>query len=103
MTSLGKNINRLQAIKIVVGDFVERRRSDRLGLILFGSQAYLQAPLTYDRKTVNQLLQETQIGFAGEKTAIGDAIGLAVKRLRARPDRSEERRVGKKCRTRGSQ
>lgn len=88
MTYLGKNINRLQAIKIVVGDFVERRKSDRLGLILFGSQAYLQAPLTYDRNTVNQLLQETQIGFAGEKTAIGDAIGLAVKRLRARPDAS---------------
>jgi Ca-activated chloride channel family protein len=88
MTYLGKNINRLQAIKVVVGDFVERRKSDRLGLILFGSQAYLQAPLTYDRKTVNQLLQETQIGFAGEKTAIGDAIGLAVKRLRARPDAS---------------
>lgn len=88
MSHLGKNINRLQAIKVVVGDFVERRKSDRLGLILFGSQAYLQAPLTYDRNTVNQLLQETQIGFAGEKTAIGDAIGLAVKRLRARPDAS---------------
>lgn len=84
----GRSINRLQATKLVVGNFVERRKTDRLGLILFGTQAYLQAPLTYDLHTVNELLQETQIGFAGEKTAIGDAIGLAVKRLRARPDAS---------------
>lgn len=84
----GEIINRLQATKLVVGDFVQERKSDRLGLILFGSQAYLQAPLTYDRDTVNTLLWEAQIGFAGEKTAIGDAIGLAVKRLRQRPDAS---------------
>jgi Ca-activated chloride channel family protein len=84
----GRAINRLAAIKLVVGNFVEGRRSDRLGLILFGSQAYLQAPLTYDRHTVGVLLQEAQIGFAGEQTAIGDAIGLAVKRLRSRPDNS---------------
>lgn len=84
----GERINRLQATKIVVGDFVEERKSDRLGLILFGTQAYLQAPLTFDRGTVNALLWEAQIGFAGNGTAIGDAIGLAVKRLRQRPDAS---------------
>ncbi len=84
----GNTINRLQATKIVVSDFVQERKSDRLGLILFGTQAYLQTPLTYDRETVNTLLWEAQIGFAGEKTAIGDAIGLAVKRLRQRPDTS---------------
>lgn len=84
----GRAVNRLTAIKRVVGNFVEGRTSDRLGLILFGSQAYLQAPLTYDRHTVGVLLQEAQIGFAGEQTAIGDAIGLAVKRLRNRPDNS---------------
>lgn len=84
----GKAVNRLIALKQVVGNFVESRKSDRLGLILFGSQAYLQAPLTYDRHTVGVLLQEAQIGFAGEQTAIGDAIGLAVKRLRSRPDNS---------------
>lgn len=83
-----KPINRLQAVKWVVGDFVRERKSDRLGLVLFGTRAYLQAPLTYDRNTVDQLLQETQIGFAGEKTAIGDAIGLSVKRLRNRPEAS---------------
>lgn len=83
-----QQINRLQAVKGVVQEFVARRTGDRLGLILFGTQAYLQAPLTFDRTTVNQLLQEAQLGFAGENTAIGDAIGLAVKRLRARPEAS---------------
>lgn len=84
----GKRITRLMAVKHVIGDFVVRRKADRLGLILFGAQAYLQAPLTYDRETVNTLLQEAQIGFAGRETAIGDAIGLAVKRLRDRPNQS---------------
>lgn len=86
MVDQGKKINRLIAVKKVIGDFAENRKSDRLGLILFGSEAYLQAPLTYDRQTVNALLQETEIGFAGDATAIGDAIGLAIKRLRNRPD-----------------
>ncbi len=84
----GYRITRLMAVKKVIGDFVTRRNTDRLGLILFGAQAYLQAPLTYDRQTVNELLQEAQIGFAGRETAIGDAIALAVKRLRDRPDSS---------------
>ncbi len=81
-------VNRITLVKDVVGDFVSRRQNDRLGLVLFGTQAYLQAPLTFDRNTVEQLLQETQLGFAGEKTAIGDAIGLSVKRLRQRPETS---------------
>ena len=84
----GQSINRLQAVKAVVSEFVERRVGDRLGLILFGTNAYLQAPLTFDRATVGQLLKEAQLGFAGEKTAIGDAIGLAIKRLRNRPESS---------------
>ncbi len=78
-------VTRLQVVKEVVGDFVERRRGDRLGLILFGTQAYLQTPLTFDRKTVRTLLTETPLGIAGGKTAIGDAIGLSVKRLHDRP------------------
>jgi len=82
----GRAIRRLDAVKMVVGDFVKNRKSDRLGLVLFGTQAYLQAPLTYDRQTVDTLLQETEIGFAGDQTSIGDAIGLSIKRLRARPD-----------------
>jgi Ca-activated chloride channel family protein len=88
MTIAGRGVTRLMAVKKVIGEFVVRRNSDRMGLILFGAQAYLQAPLTYDRQTVNQLLQEAQIGFAGRETAIGDAIGLAVKRLRDRPNAS---------------
>ncbi len=78
----GRLINRLQASKFVAGDFIERRVGDRIGLILFGERAYLQTPLTFDRKTVRTLLDESFLGLAGENTAIGDAIGLAVKRLR---------------------
>jgi Ca-activated chloride channel family protein len=81
----GKVVNRLAVVKQVVSDFIARRAGDRVGLVLFGTNAYLQAPLTFDLATVEQLLQDTPIGIAGGKTAIGDAIGLAVKRLRARP------------------
>jgi Ca-activated chloride channel family protein len=79
------NVQRIDSVKQVVGNFIERRRGDRLGLILFGSNAYLQAPLTFDTETVRRFLLEAQLGFAGRETAIGDAIGLAVKRLRDRP------------------
>ena len=75
-------VDRLTAIKSIATNFIERRTGDRIGLILFGSQAYLQTPLTFDRKTVTTLLNESAIGLAGDNTAIGDAIGLAVKRLR---------------------
>ena len=78
----GNRVNRLTATKWVAGDFIDRRVGDRLGLILFGERAYLQVPLTFDRETVRILLNESAIGLAGKKTAIGDAIGLAVKRLR---------------------
>lgn len=78
----GRPVDRLKALKWVAARFIEQRSGDRLGLILFGDRAYLQAPLTFDRKTVQTLLDESAIGLAGEKTAIGDAIGLAVKRLR---------------------
>jgi Ca-activated chloride channel family protein len=80
-----QRVSRLDAIKAIAGDFIDRRVGDRLGLILFGTQAYLQTPLTFDRKTVHNMLDEAAIGLAGEQTAIGDAIGLAVKRLRELP------------------
>ena len=73
-------------VKAVAGDFIERRQGDRLGLILFGSRAYVQTPLTYDRKTVRAFLDDSVIGLAGRETAIGDAIALAVKRLREQPE-----------------
>jgi Ca-activated chloride channel family protein len=75
-------VDRLTAEKGVAGEFINRRVGDRVGLILFGTQAYLQTPLTFDRKTVMTLLNESVIGLAGDNTAIGDAIGLAVKRLK---------------------
>lgn len=84
----GQYTDRLTALKFIASDFIDRRRGDRIGLILFGSQAYIQTPLTFDTKTVKQLLMETEIGLAGNETAIGDAIGLAVKHLQDRPQAS---------------
>jgi Ca-activated chloride channel family protein len=81
----GRSVDRLTATQWVAGQFIERRVGDRIGLILFGERAYLQAPLTFDRTTVHILLDEAVIGLAGDKTAIGDAIGLAAKRLRDNP------------------
>lgn len=84
---IGKQVvSRLTAVKAVAGDFIERRVGDRVGLILFGQQAYLQAPLSFDRDTVKTLLGEAVIGLAGKETAIGDAIALGVKRLREQPE-----------------
>ena len=76
-------VDRLTAIKHVAGNFIERRTGDRLGLILFGTQAYLHVPLTFDRKTVETLLKEAFIGITEDdpQTSIGDAIGLSIKRL----------------------
>jgi Ca-activated chloride channel family protein len=88
MQIAGRQMSRLQAVKAVVGNFVEERVGDRLGLILFGQQGYLQTPLTFDNQTVKQQLQEALAGFAGNATAIGDAIGLAIKTLRDRPSES---------------
>ncbi len=81
MSINGRDVDRLVMVKSVMEPFIESRQGDRLGLVLFGSQAYLQAPLTLDVNTVAQLLDESAIGIAGKKTAIGDAIGLALKRL----------------------
>ena len=83
-----REVNRLNATKYVASQFIEKRAGDRLGLILFGTQAYLQTPLTFDTKTVKALLMESAIGLAGERTAIGDAIGLALKRLDQSPQTS---------------
>ena len=81
----GRALDRLSVVRAVAKSFVQQREGDRLGLVLFGSRAYLQAPLTLDRATLGVLLDEAEIGLAGEETAIGDAIGLAVKHLRDRP------------------
>jgi Ca-activated chloride channel homolog len=90
MTIGNRAVSRYGAVKVIAGDFIQRRVGDRIGLIVFGSQAYLLTPLTFDRSTVLQQLQESTVGLPGRETAIGDAVGLAVKRLRERP---QEQRV----------
>jgi Ca-activated chloride channel family protein len=72
---------RLALTKQLGAEFIDRRIGDRVGLILFGSNAYLQAPLTFDRATVKRLLEESFVGLAGRETALGDAIGLAIRKL----------------------
>jgi Ca-activated chloride channel homolog len=75
--------SRLRVVQSVAGRFIDGRHGDRVGLILFGTEPYLQAPLTADLATVHRFLNEALVGVAGTQTAIGDAIGLAIKRLRA--------------------
>lgn len=84
MSLQGSTVNRLEMLKVVLGNFIERRTGDRLGLILFADDAYMQTPMTFDRKTVKQMLDESVLGLVGRKTAIGDAIALAVKRFDAK-------------------
>ena len=86
----GRSVNRLDMLKVLLGEFIERRNGDRLGLILFGDDAYMQTPMTFDRKTVQQMLDETVLGLVGKQTAIGDAIALAVKRF---DEKKESNRV----------
>ncbi len=90
MRAKGQEASRLAVVKEVASEFIASRQGDRLGLLVFGSKAYIRAPLTFDRKTVDALLQDTTIGLAGNQTALGDAIGLAVKHL---PNHSDQTRV----------
>jgi Ca-activated chloride channel homolog len=80
---MGHGATRLQVVQAVAGQFIDGRSGDQVGLILFGTQPYLQAPLTPDLRTVRRFLDEAMVGIAGSETAIGDAIGLAIKRVRA--------------------
>ena len=83
-----KQVTRLAVVQSVLGKFIERRKGDRVGLVLFGERAYLQTPLTFDRTTVGVMLAESEIGLAGNRTSIGDAVGLSIKHLRERPEES---------------
>jgi len=81
----GRPVDRLTAAKAVLADFLDRRAGDRVGLLVFGRRAYALTPLTLDRDSVREQLGDSVVGLAGQETATGDAIGLAVKRLRAQP------------------
>jgi Ca-activated chloride channel family protein len=84
----GQPVSRFGAVEAIAGDFIARRSGDEMGLILFGSRAFLVTPLTYDLQAVRAQLQGAAVGLAGTETAIGDAIGVAVKRLAGLPEQA---------------
>ncbi len=77
-----RRIDRLTAVKLAADDFIKRRKNDRIGLVLFGTRAYLQSPVTFDRQSVREILRSMDAGMAGNSTSIGDALGLALKSIR---------------------
>ena len=77
-SAAGSKVNRLTAVKEVLGEFLLRRDGDRVGLVVFGDSPFLQAPFSTDLNLTRQLLDETDIGMAGTRTAFGDAIGLGI-------------------------
>lgn len=85
-----QRIDRLTAVKAVVGSFVQKRTEDRLGLILFGTRAYVQSPLTFDKNAVAEILNNADAGMAGNSTSIGDALGLALKNLREEKEKNNK-------------
>lgn len=76
--SEGKQVSRLDAVKEIVGDFLVNREGDRVGLVIFGDSPFLQAPFSTDLNLSRQLLEETAVGMAGPRTALGDAVGLGI-------------------------
>ena len=88
MELAGQPVSRFEAVEAIAGDFISRRSGDEMGLILFGSQAFLVTPLTYDLSAVRAQLQGAAVGLAGSQTAIGDGIAVAVKRLSALPEQA---------------
>lgn len=81
-------VTRLTVVKSAAENFVQQRKGDKLGLVLFGSNAYLQTPLTFDRTTILHMLKDATVGLAGQTTSIGDAIALSIKRLKQTPQKS---------------
>lgn len=82
--------NRLTAVKKAAGEFIRKRAEDRMGLILFGTRAYLQAPITYDKRSIQEILWNMDAGMAGDSTSIGDAVGLALKTLKDTPNKDNK-------------
>lgn len=88
MQLAGQSVSRFEAVEAIASDFIARRAGDELGLVLFGSRAFLVTPLTYDLDAVRAQLQGAAVGLAGTETAIGDAIAVAVKRLSGLPQQA---------------
>lgn len=88
MQLAGQPVSRFGAVEAIAGDFISRRSGDEMGLIVFGSRAFLVTPLTYDLNAVRAQLQGAAVGLAGTETAIGDAIAVAVKRLAGLPEQA---------------
>jgi len=85
----GRRFSRLAVVKGVISDFITKRKDDRIGLVVFGAVAFAQAPLTLDHDVLNQFVDVIQPGMAGQETAIGDGLGVAVSRLKDRPGKSK--------------
>lgn len=81
--------NRLQAVKAVVSEFIGGRSGDRIGVVVFGTHAFLQSPLTLDHTLVRDLVEKLRVGLAGDGTAIGDGLGLSLKRVQGSEGRSK--------------
>lgn len=86
----GHRIDRMSAVKAVVSAFIEKRTEDRVGLVLFGTLAYLQSPLTFDKQAVKEILLNTDAGMAGNSTSIGDALGTALKNLQSEENKDNK-------------
>lgn len=78
----GNSVTRLEAVKKVVADFISKRETDRIGLVVFGEEAFTQSPLTIDKGLLLELVNRMKIGMAGDRTAIGSAIAIGGKRLK---------------------
>ncbi len=89
----GRRVTRLELARAVVADFVRQRDGDRIGLVVFGAHAFTQSPLTVDRRLLLDAIERVRVGVAGDATALGEAIGLAVRRLRVPGAPGDTRRV----------
>jgi Ca-activated chloride channel family protein len=78
----GERVDRLEVVKDVIGKFIEQRIDDRIGMVVFGTEAYTQVPLTLDHQVLHAFLKRGKIGMAGDATAIGDALATATKRVK---------------------
>jgi Ca-activated chloride channel family protein len=85
----GERVTRLQSVKNVVAEFIKNRPNDRIGMVVFGEDAFTQAPQTLDHGILLSFLEEVKIGMAGDRTAIGLAVGIAVKRIKDLPSKSK--------------